>query len=431
MGDPTAVLIRWLESSFLPYQLKWILEPSRFALANKSRQVGFSDATAAGCILGGLRDRRPQIVLSAAQDNANGLIATVKAHCLFLAAVGFPFAADFAVDNTEEIRWKHGGSVTALAANPRTARSYHGDLWLDEFAYHQDAEALWAAAAPMATRGDWRIRVFSTPNGATGLFYDWCQSPPRGWAFHQVSLDDAVADGLRVDRSALMSLVNDDERVFAEAYLCKFLDADLQYIPTELATRARDWKGRRPDLSGAPIFAGLDVGRVHDLTVLTPAALQRRIAWITATLTAKRTKFRQQRRMIMGAYDALGWEKIAVDATGLGTQFSEELVELWGEDVVDPVLFTHEVKSDLATRVFRWLRDDRIRFEPGENGRLLHAETIAVRRKVTASGNIVYESPRTAAGHGDRFWSMALMLRAADQPELPRGFGDKPLLAVA
>lgn len=443
MRDPTETLLLWLRSSFLAYQLKWALEPARFALALKGRQLGFTDGTAAGCILGGLRDKRPQIVLSAAQNNANELIEAVRTHCLFLAAIGYRGAADFAVDNTEEIRWRSGGSVRALAANPRTARSFHGDLWLDEFAYHQDAEALWKAAAPMVTRGDWRVRVFSTPNGAQGTFYDWCQSPPKGWAFHKVSLDDAERDGLKVDRAALLALVHGDPRVFGEAYLCQFLDADLQYLPSELVLPARDWIGPTPDFASAPIYGGLDVGRTVDLTVLTPGALVERavrrdgkdrierMAWTVATLTAKRTAFKAQKRMIFGAHERLGFTRLAVDKTGLGTQLAEELVEAMGEDVVDPVHFTNDVKADLATRVFVWLRDGRVRFEKGENGRLLAEEACAVRRKVTAHNNVIYESPRTANGHGDRFWSFALLLRAMDGPELARGMGDEPLFAVA
>lgn len=419
-----------MRGTFLPYQLRWALEPRRFALALKGRQLGFTDATAAGCILGGFRDRRPQIVLSAAQKNADELIEAVRTHCRFLAAIGLPEAADFTVDNTEELRWRSGGSVRALAANPRTARSFHGDLWLDEFAYHLDAIGLWAAASPMATRGDWRIRAFSTPNGATGLFYDWSQSPPSGWGFHRVSLDDAERDGLRVDRAALLSLCNGDERLFGEAYLCRFLDAELQYLPGELVLPARDWIGSTPDLSSSPIFAGLDVGRHHDLTVLTPGALHSRTAWIVAVLTAKRTAFKAQRKMIRDAHARLGFERFCVDKTGIGEQLAEELVEEMGEEVVEPVAFTAETKADLAGRVFRWLRDGRVRFTRDQAGRDLADECIALRRKVTKSGNIVYESPRTSKGHGDRFWSFALMLRAMDREPVARGVGDSPLFAV-
>lgn len=429
--DPTATLIHWLRSSFLGYQLRWITEPARFALCNKGRQLGFSDATAAACLLGALRDRRPQIVLSAAQDNANSLIATVRAHCRFLAEVGVPEATDFAVCNTEEIAWRSGGSVIALAANPRTARSFHGDLWLDEFAYHQDADALWEAASPMATRGDWRVRVFSTPNGAQGLFYEWCSSHPKGWAFHQVSLDDAERDGLKVDRAALSALVNGDERVFGEAYLCRFLDADLQYVPTELADRALRWVGRAPDLDDAEFFAGLDVGRHHDLTVLTIVAVRDGVAWVVAQLTAKRTAFKAQRAMIAKARDAFPWRRLVVDKGGLGEQLAEELVELYGAHEVEPFAFSAPGKEKLATTAFRWLRDGRVRFPRGDTGKALHAETIAVRRKVTTAGTVTFESPRTKAGHGDRFWSFACALLAASAPALPRGIGTTPTLAIA
>lgn len=319
------VLRTWLRGSFLRYQLRWILDDADISLGLKGRQLGFTDASAARCILGALRDGRPQIVLSAAQDNANLLLEAIRAHCRFLSRIGLPEAEDFAVDNTEEIAWRSGGSVTAIAANPRTARSYHGDITLDEFAYHLDPEAMWAAAFPMATRGDWRLRVFSTPNGAQGRFYDWCQSVPEGWGFHRVSLADAEADGLTINRPKLLSMVGGDLRMFAEAYECQFLAGDLQYLPPSIVDPALFWKGARPNLSGAELFAGLNVGRHRDLTVLTVIAVHQGVAWVVAVLTAPRTKFKLQRRMIVEAHERLGWSKLVIDKGGLGEQLAEEL----------------------------------------------------------------------------------------------------------
>jgi phage FluMu gp28-like protein len=427
--DPTEILTRWLKGNFLAYQLRWALERAPFALALKGRQLGFTDASAAGCILGGFRDRRPQIVLSAAQDNANALLDAVRAHCRFLAAIGLSAAVDFTVDNAEEIAWRSGGSVIALAANARTARSFHGDLWLDEFAYHLDPEGLWAAASPMATRGDWRIRVISTPNGAQGLFYEWCTTLPAGWRMHTVSLTDAERDGLKVDRARLLSLVGGDPRVFAEAYLCSFLDADLQYIPSVLADRARDWKGERPSLAGADFYAGFDVGRHHDLSVLTVIAVAGGVAWVAAVFVAKRTAFKLQRRMIDRARAIFEWKKLLVDKTGMGEQLAEELVEEYGEEVV-PVAFTDQVKAELATGMFRWLRDGRFKFSRDAHGKQLHADACAVRRKVTPAGNVIFVSPRTKAGHGDHFWSAGLALKGASGPVPTRGVGADPLFPV-
>lgn len=434
--DAAGPITEWLRGNFLPYQLRWILDDAPFGLCLKGRQLGFTDASAARCLIGALCHRRPQIVLSAAQDNANALLDAVRAHARFLAAIGLPEAARFSVNNTEEIGWPGGASVVALAANPRTARSFHGDVYFDEFAYHADAEAMWSAAAPMATRGDWRLRLISTPNGAVGKFYELCRAAESGalgqrWSFHRVSLDDAERDGLRVDRERLLSLVGGDPRVFSEAYLCQFLDAELQYLPTTLVNASLHWKGATPDLSTADIFAGLDVGRTHDLTALTPIAELRRVAWVITVLTAKRSAFKAQRRMIESARDAFGWQKLVVDAGGLGTQLAEELVEQWGANEVIPVMFTAPLKATMATGVFRWLRDGRLRLPKDAEGRALHDEMLALRRKITPSGNVIYESPRTAAGHGDRFWSMALALMAASGPVLPRGKGEEPLLAIA
>ena len=38
------------------------------------------------------------------------------------------------------------GRIKVLAANPRTARGFSGDLILDEFAFHEDSQAIWEAA---------------------------------------------------------------------------------------------------------------------------------------------------------------------------------------------------------------------------------------------------------------------------------------------
>lgn len=426
----------WLRGNFLPYQLRWILDDAPFVLCNKGRQLGITDASAAKCILGAFVRHRPQIVLSAAQDNANELLAAVRRHCKFLELIGVPEATAFTTDNTEEVAWHGAGrSIAALAANARTARSFHGDVYLDEYAFHADPTGIWSAAAPMATRGDLRLRVISTPNGATGKFYELCRDAEAGtlagWSYHRTPLDVALREGLAVDRQRLMTLVGGDERVFSEAYECAFLDANFQYLPTVLVDAARAWPGELPDLSGAEFFAGYDVGRWHDLAVLTVIAKKDGVAWVVAIITAKRTAFRAQRKMLARAREAFGWTRLYVDKTGMGESFAEELVEMWGEDEVVPVLFGHPSKSLMATTVFRWLRDGRVRLPKDVEGKQLRDEAIAVKRIVTPSANVVYESPRGTEGHGDRFWSFALALLAASGEPLPRGTGKEPLFAVA
>src|SRR5580698_9762782 len=64
------------------------------------------------------------------------------------------------------------GRIKVLAANPRTARGFSGDLILDEFAFHEDSAAIWEAAEPiLASNRDFQCRIASTGNGRFNMFY--------------------------------------------------------------------------------------------------------------------------------------------------------------------------------------------------------------------------------------------------------------------
>lgn len=64
------------------------------------------------------------------------------------------------------------GRILILAANPRTARGFSGDLILDEFAFHEDSAAIWTAAQPILdSNKDYFCRIASTPNGKHNQFY--------------------------------------------------------------------------------------------------------------------------------------------------------------------------------------------------------------------------------------------------------------------
>jgi len=421
----------WLRSNFVRYQLELISSTDTFLLINKARQIGFSDAVAGAAVLDGCIGRRPQIILSASQDLSDEVLAKAQLHCETLARVGVKQANRFSVNNTREIAWKSGGRIVALPANARTARSFSGDVWLDEFAYHLDPDGIREGVFPMASKGGWRVRVLSTPNGAQGLFYDWVTNHPAGWRVVIITVEDAIRDGIPIDLDKLWTLCGGDERLFAQWFRCRFLDADLQYLPTAMVDRAMGWVGKMPGLEDAEVFAGLDVGRTHDLTALQVVAVLHGICWVFPTMTCKRTSFRAQKAMLDDARRTFAWQTLHVDQTGLGQQLAEELVEMWGESEVRPVTFTNQVKEEMATRALRWFRDDRVRLPRGKEGQSLRSECVALRRKVTNSGNIAFEIPRSSAGHGDRLWALALALKGAGEPAIIRGYGSEPLLAVA
>ena len=419
----------WRET-FFPYQLAWISEPSRFALCVKSRQVGFSHCTAGGAVKGALFEGRPQIVLSASQDLSDEVLEKARRHATFLARTGYPGADRFTVNNATELAWSNGGRIIALPASPRTARSFTGDVWLDEFAYHLDPKRIRDAAFPIALRGDWRIRVFSTPNGAQGLFHEMVTRRARGWALHSVTLDQAIREGVQIDREAAYTLAGHDERVIAQWYGCQFLDGDYQYYPSAWLERARAWPGSLDSIDGATLHAGFDVGRSRDLSVLVVLALVGRFAYVLGVHTFKRTKFAEQRKALAKLRGAYEWDSLHVDATGLGSQLAEELVDAWGEDEVHPVKFTPSSKEELFTGSFRWLSSNALRLPKDETGAELAREGQTIRRVISASGNVQYVAPSGDGGHADRWTALCLALKGAGEPRPHRGVSASPLVTT-
>jgi phage FluMu gp28-like protein len=410
-----------------------MLEPAQIALMNKARQIGLSHAEAGRSVKDALIEGSANIILSASQELSAEVLMKAKAHARVLDRLGFK-GAKVVESNATRIGFANGGRVIALPANPRTARSFTGNVTFDEAAYHQDFKAIWDAAAAMSTRASsarkMKIRVVSTPNGAQGQFYDWAQNPPKGWAVHTVTIEDALRQGMPVDLNHLWEISGHDERVYSQWFRCAFLDASMQYVPTAMADRALNWSGSQPDWRGADIFAGLDVGRINDLTALSVIAVVDEVAYVVAILTCQRTAFKDQKRMIDDAYKTFQWHNLHVDQTGLGAGLAEELVDEYGEDEVIPISFTVNSKDDLATRAMRWFRDDKIRFPKNKEGKALRDETIAIKRVVKPSGTVCFDAPQSEQGHGDRWWATCLALKGAGEPQNPMSMGQVPLLPL-
>ena len=83
----------------------------------------------------------------------------------------------------QEVQLGNGSNIIALPANPETARSYEGDVTLDEFAFHKDARKIYEAIGPSITRG-FDISIISTPNGQQGVF-------------HELAIEAGLVEGVR------------------------------------------------------------------------------------------------------------------------------------------------------------------------------------------------------------------------------------------
>src|SRR5574341_792642 len=140
-----------------PWQQRWVADPARLKIAVKSTQIGFSFAEAYADAVECLeQDRNLFAILSRSERQALEFARKAKEHCQAIGAVA-KLTENESFEGTEikqhVIEFPNGSRIIALTSNPDTARGYTGNVVLDEFAFHKDAKAVFAAAYGRATRG--------------------------------------------------------------------------------------------------------------------------------------------------------------------------------------------------------------------------------------------------------------------------------------
>ena len=228
-----------------PYQRRWLDDKSRFKVGMFARQTGKTFTTtlevAEDMVDAEVSGRRVRwVILSRGERQAREAMEEgVKLH-LRAMNVGFEaFTDDFRLaDNTTvralEVVTKNGSRVTALPANPDTARGFSANVFLDEFAFHQDSRKIWAALFPVISRPGLKLRVVSTPNGKGNKFYELMTSPATaGWSKHTVDIYQAVAEGLPRNIKELKAGCGDDD-TWAQEYELQWLDEASAWISYDL-----------------------------------------------------------------------------------------------------------------------------------------------------------------------------------------------------
>jgi phage FluMu gp28-like protein len=414
----------WL-STFHRYQLEWLLDWSRFALLNKARQIGASHTYAGAAVLWGLLGETTTVV-SVGEREAIEVLDKARNHAVALARLGSKWAKPIA-QSAIQIKLASGGRVLAL---PSTSggRSFSGNVLLDEFAYHQHPEKVWDGAGGTVLHG-YKLRVMSTPNGVGNLWHQIFTRSERNEGFrkHEVTIDQAIADGLAVDVGACWKQARNDPRVYDQLFRGCFLDGELQYVPSALIDACSS-----DELSTAdgPFFAGLDIGKSVDRTVLIVVRKSGGVVIVQHIEAAKRTSQALLEEMVGRAFKRFELRRLVLDSTGMGAFPAEVMRKKFGLSKVEPVNFTLQVKEDLATALYSAFAEHKIRIPRTDikgtaDGRPLHCDNskqlssqlredvAALRRIITTAGNVRYDAPHTEEGHADSAWALAMALHAA------------------
>src|SRR5437667_9674142 len=252
----------------LPYQRRWVEDNSALKLAVKARQIGYSFAATLRAVLKCLRRKTTWIFLSKGERQSRLLMEKVQEHIQSCGIIARTFESSFfegTMTKQLEARFPNGSVIYGLPANPDTARGYSGNVTLDEFAFHLDADKIYASLYPTITRG-YTLEVISTPNGQQGKFFELAKeagltegsresgignrddqnSGPDSrlptpdsrlphWSGHWCDVYEAARQGLAVDLELLRAGV--DEETWRQEFCCEFLSSGSQWIPHELFER--------------------------------------------------------------------------------------------------------------------------------------------------------------------------------------------------
>jgi len=140
----------------LPYQSAFAANNSRFKIGLWARQTGKDHTASAEAVIDCLYNPGTSwIILAASERQALESLAKAKDWADILkfridqyieAPANLP-VAEARVTSTE-IKWSNGSRLLALPTNPDTVRGYTGNLILTEFAFHENAHAIWKATFP-------------------------------------------------------------------------------------------------------------------------------------------------------------------------------------------------------------------------------------------------------------------------------------------
>ena len=444
-----------------------------------SRQIGKSFTLAAWCVDRLItRPGRLVTVLSNSKDNgAEFALKCVEIGQLLKIAkedLGFE-ATDETVDFEDmkyeiKIRVKGKvGRIKVLAASPRTARGFSGDLVIDEFAFHEDGAAIWDAAEPiLSSNPDFLCRIASTGNGTNNMFYRMVTEGV--YPVNIVRRSDAWRMGVKIyDPKTRKPITPEEAREAAidkasydQNYECKFASETGSLLTNAMINRAKEqsdgviFEGGVPEEAlrrldeakarGNRVVCGFDVAATRDYTVITALEEIGQTLHGLFIVRIKGQRLPVQKAEARKILNHEAVEKMAIDESGIGLGLVQDLSDEYPEKVIGVNFASSEVIEEYVdergkvrqrkARVTEVMATDLV--EAHEDGTINYPVDGIVRddlkkpKKIRMGNRISIAAESTKTGHGDHFWSLALGKKAsksysesaAEPPEeeVPEGY---------
>lgn len=447
--EAQSALIERFDESLFGYQRRWRQNALTERIRNvlKSRQIGATYYFAREALVDALETGRNQIFLSASKAQAH----VFKQYIL-------EFAREVEVElKGDPIVLPNEATLYFLGTNMRTAQSYHGNLYFDEYFWVYQFETLRKVASGMAIHKKWRQTYFSTPSSITHEAYPfWCgarynkgrkkedrakfdtshealvggRRGPDGQWRNIVTVEDAVREGCDLFDLDQLRLEYSPEE-WNNLLMCEFIDdtasvfplVELQRCMVDSWERWDDFKpfALRP-FGSRDVWLGYDPALTGDsagLVVVAPPAVPGGKFRVLEKHQFRGMDFREQAERIRKITQQYSVSYIGIDASGVGAGVYQLVREFF--PAARSITYSVEVKNRLVLKAKDVISSGRLEFDAGWTD--LAAAFMGIRKELTASGRAAtYAAGRSEeVGHSDLAWAV---MHALDNEPLEGASGN-------
>ncbi|WP_323835364.1 terminase ATPase subunit family protein [Photorhabdus africana] len=423
-------------STLFDYQHDWYHAGLAHRIRNilKSRQIGATFFFAREALIDALTTGRNQIFLSASKAQAH----VFKQYILEMAR---EVDAELKGD---PITLNNGATLYFLGTNARTAQSYHGNLYLDEYFWIPKFQELRKVASGMAMHKKWHQTYFSTPSSLTHSAYPYWSGKlfNRGRAkANRIDIDishQALASGLRCADGQWRQIVTVEDAVrggcnlfdidqlrleyspdeYQNLLMCEFMDDiesifSLQLMQGCMVDSWEIWDDVQPLMLRPygyyPVWIGYDPAKGGEngdsagCVVVAPPRVPGGKFRILERHQWRGMNFRAQSDAIKRLTEQYNVEYIGIDSTGVGHGVYQNVKEFFPS--VREFVYNPAVKNALVLKAWDIINHRRLEFDAGQTD--IAQSFMAIRRSTTASGNRpTYQASRSEeASHADLAWA--------------------------
>ncbi|QQA62420.1 terminase ATPase subunit family protein [Aeromonas caviae] len=428
-------LIERFESTMFGYQRTWYEAGNQYRIRNllKSRQIGATYFFAFEAFIDALVTGRNQIFLSASKAQAH---------------VFKQYIIQFAKDEGVELKGDpmvlpNGAHLYFLGTNARTAQSYHGNIYMDEYFWIHGFLEFRKVASGMAMHKKWRQTYISTPSSLSHPAYafwsgaNFNRGKPKadrveidlshanlsggklcadGQWRQIVTVEDAVRGGCDLfDLDQLRSEYSDDE--YLNLLMCIFMDDTSSVFPLAMLQRCmvdswevwEDYKhfAMRP-MGNRPVWIGYDPakggqGDSAGCAVLAPPAVPGGKFRVLERHRWSGMDFDAQARAIKAMCERYNVGYIGIDTTGIGEGVYQLVKQFY--PAATPIQYNPSVKIQMVMKAQDVMNKGRLEFDSGWTD--LAQAFMSIRRAVTAGGKLpTFEASRSEeTSHADIAWA--------------------------